>query len=280
MERDDNQPPSGRRRSPRPVYKGMLGFGLVTIPVALHRAVAKKGVHFHELHDADGGRIQHRAICTKGGHAVPREHVVKGWEIEHGRHVQVLPAELRALDPVASRRIEIDAFVDPAEIDPLLHDRSYYLVPAEGAARSYALLREAMVARRKVAVARMVLRERQLLVLIRPTGVTGRPGAALSLAVLDYADELVPEAELPGLPGPEILLGDREMALAERLVDLYGARFDAGRYHDEHRDKVLAFLQRKAEGEAPPPVPAAPPAPPEMTLVGALEASVEHKQAA
>jgi len=272
-----------RPRARRPIFKATLGFGLVSIPVAIHRAVAKKAVHFHELHDEDGGRIQRRAVCARDGHTVPREHIVSGFEVEPGRHVQITPAELSALSPPRSRRIEIDAFVDPAEIDPLFYDRSYYLVPAEGAARAYALLREAMQARRVVGVARMVLRTRQHVCVVRPTGLSGRPGAALSLAVLDYADEIVSPAELEGLPGPEVLLGDRELALAERLVELHGARFEPGRYHDEHREKVLAYLRQKAEGHAPPPV--EPPAPaPELNLVGALEASVadaeRHERAA
>ncbi|APR83326.1 Ku domain protein [Minicystis rosea] len=260
------------------MYKGTLGFGLVSIPVAIHRAIAKKNVRFHELHAEDGGRIQRRTVCEHGGHPVSREHIVKGFEIERGRHVQVLPSEIEALEPSASRRIEIDAFVDPGEIDPLLYDRSYYLVPAEGAGRSYALLREAMVSRRKVAVARMVLRSKQIVAVIRPTGPVGKPGTTLAISILDYADELLPEEELEGLPGPEVLLGDREISLAERLVDLYAARFEPERYHDEHREKLLAFLEKKAEGkpiEMPPR--AAEPAP-ERNLVGALEASLSEAE--
>lgn len=273
-----------RRRARRPVYKGTLGFGLVSIPIAIHRAIVKKNVRFHELHDEDGGRIQHRTVCTRDGHPVSREHIIKGFEIERGRHVRVLPAELDALEPAASRKIEIDAFVDPAEIDPLFYDRSYYLVPDEGAARAYALLREAMLARRKVAIARMVLRARQHLCVVRPTGTAGRPGPALALSILDYADEIVPAAALEGLPGPEVLLGDREIALAERLVELYASRFEPERYRDEHREKVIAFLQRKAAGEAAPAAQAEPvQQQPELNLVGALEASLaegERKRAA
>lgn len=260
----------------RPLYTGTLAFGLVSIPVAIHRAVAPKGVRFHDVHDEDGGRIQRRAVCARDGKPVSREHIVKGYEIERGRHVQVSPAEILALAPAASRRIEIDAFVDPEEIDPLLYDRSYYLAPAESAGRAYALLREAMAARRKVAIARLTLRAKQLLAVIRPVGVTGRPGAALALTILDYVEEILPAAELDGLPGPEVLLGDREIALAERLVDMYAARFEPERYHDAQREKVTAYLRRKAAGEAPPPPEPAPPPRPELPLVGALEASLEE----
>lgn len=274
--------PGERRRKRRPLYKGTLGFGLVSIPVAIHRAVAKKGVRFHQLHDEDGGRIQHRSVCARDGQTVPRQHIVKGYEVERGRFVQVLPSELEALEPIASRRIEIDAFVDPGDIDPLFYDRSYYLVPDEGSGRAYALLREAMASLHKVAIARMVLRARQLVCVIRSAGAKDRP--VLAISVLDYADEILPTSDLEGLPGPEVAIGDRELALAERLVQLHSGHFDPARYRDEHRDKVLAFLKQKAEGAAPAPPPAPEPQVPELDLVGALEASLEeakrHKHAA
>lgn len=265
-----------RRRKRRPLYKGTLGFGLVSIPVAIHRAVAKKGVRFHQLHDEDGGRIQHRSVCARDGQTVPRQHIVKGYEVERGRFVQVLPSELEALEPAASRRIEIDTFVDPGDIDPLFYDRSYYLVPEEGSGRAYTLLREAMSSLRKVAVARMVLRARQLVCVIRPTGSQDRP--ALAISILDYADEILPASDLEGLPGPDVAIDDRELALAERLVQLHSGRFDPSRYRDEHREKVLAFLRRKAAGAAVTAPPEPEPQVPELDLVGALQASLDEAE--
>src|SRR5262249_52757583 len=131
-------------RTPRAVWKGTLAFGLVSISVSMHRAVAPRGVLFHELHDEDGGRIRHRAVCSVDGAAVPHAHIVKGFEVERGRWVTVTDAELHALDPAASRTIEIVEFVDPQEIDPIFYEQTYWLVPDEETARAYALLGAAM----------------------------------------------------------------------------------------------------------------------------------------
>lgn len=268
-----------RAHKPRSLWKGTLVFGMVSIPVALHRAVAEKRVHFRELHDEDGGRIRRAAVCARDGQPVERAHIVHGYEIERGRYVQILPAELAALDPPASRAIEIQSFVDPGEVDPTLYDRTYYLAPGEGAARAYALLMEAMKARRLYAVARVVLRARRRLALVRPAGPPSRPASALALTLLDFADEVRPTAELEGLPGPEVLLGDREIDLALRLVEVNTERFHAERYHDDHRERVLDLVRRKADGAPEAPPPAAPSkAPKELGLVSALEASLRDAE--
>ena len=279
MSREISAPESERPtagRGHRAIWKGTLGFGLVSIPVKLQRAVQKKGVRFHEIHDADGGRIRHRAVCSHDGAAVPREHIVHGFELERGHHVHIAPAELSALSPAASRLIDIDAFVDLAEIDPIFYDRTYWVVPGEGGERAYTLLLGTLSALRKVAVARMVLRSRQVVCVVRPAGAHGRRSEALALSVLDYADEILPVAGLEGLPGAEVhaQIGERERLLAERLVEARSGHFQPERYHDEHRDKILALIHRKAGGEAPTPEPARPTAPPQLDLVGALEASL------
>jgi len=268
----------------RPLWKGTLGFGLVSIPVKLHGAVHEKGLHFHEIHDADGGRIRRRAVCSRDGAAVSREHIVHGFELEHGHDVQIAPAELEALTPPSSRIIDIEEFVVSTEIDPIFHDRTYWLVPGEGGARAYALLFAAMTALRKVAVARMVLRSKQVVCVVRPAAASGDPAGALALSVLHYVDEIVPAAELEGLPGLDLRPSERELLLAERLVESRAGRFRPERYHDEHREKVLAFVRSKAAGEAlASPTTAEKPAL-QLDLVGALEASLteaeQHKTAA
>lgn len=270
---------SARRRA---FWRGTLTFGLVSIPVSLHRATLRKSVAFHELHDQDGGRILHRTVCSIDGVSVPHEHIVKGFEIERGRWITVSADELHALDPTASRAVEIVEFVDPQEIDPIFYEQTYWLVPDEGAARAYAVVAAAMAELRRVAIARLTLRARQHLCAIRPSARAGDPrGRVLALSMLGYADEILPVA---GLGMTEEPPGERELLLAERLVDALSGHFQPERYHDEQRDKVLAYLRQKAESATPEATrePTQPPAP--ADLFDALEASVtdaeRHRTAA
>ncbi len=266
--------------APRAAWKGTLAFGLVNIPVSLQRAVAPRGVLLHELHDHDGGRIRRRAVCSVDGAAVPREHIVKGFEVARGRWITLSADELRALDPAASRAIDIVAFVDPREIDPIFYAKTYWLVPDAEAARPYALLAAAMAGLGRAAVARVTMRARQHLCLIRAVSDPG--GRLLALTTLGYVEEVMPAAGIPDLARAEVPAGDREMALAERLIGALSGHFQPESYHDERRDKILAYLQHKAEGAGPAASPEAEPAP-SCDLLGALQASladVEHKTAA
>lgn len=269
-----SEPTGGRKSARRPLFRATIGFGRVQIPVALHPAVSRRSVRFHDVHDADGGQIQHRTVCAKDGVTVPREHIAKAHDLPDGRRVQVSPKELEALAPEVSRRIEIDAFVDPAEVDPLLVDQRYHLAPQRGAGRAYALLRDAMAALHRVAVAQVVLRGRQHLALIRPAGPARRPAGSLILTLLDYADEILPAQDLP----EDVVTSERERLLAERLVERRAVRFEPERYRDRHRERVLAFLRQRAEDAsvAPPPPPAAPRV--EEDLVAALTGSLEDAE--
>jgi DNA end-binding protein Ku len=266
-----------RESGQRSTWRGTLGFGLVSIPVALHRATADKGLHFHDVHDEDGGRIRRVAVCSRDGKPVAREHIVHDCEIEGGRHVQITDAELASIDPPLSRSLVIEAFVDPAEIDPTLYDRTYHLAPTDGAGRAYALLVEVLRARRLYGIARLTLRAKRRVAVVRPAGPPSSPGFTLALTLMGFADEQRPASEIEGMPGPEILLGDRELDLATRLVEAHRERFEATHYHDDHRDKLRAMIQQKAEGRAAQePAPSPAPKPAELGLVGALEASLRE----
>lgn len=278
MDRDPESEKITRPRPRRAILKSTLAFGLVSIPVSLHRAVVPKSAPHHEIHDEDGGRVRRVAVCARDGRPVPRDHILHGYDLGDGRRVNVRPREIAALAS-SSRRIEIDTFVDPAEIDPSLHVGAYYLVPEEGGERAYLLLSEAMRSRRLYAVARAVLRGRERLAVVRPAGPLSRPSRALSLSILIHADELVPPAEIEALIGADGEMGQRERGLAERLVDLHTGALRLDRYHDEQRERVMAYLEQKLRGESAPP---APPAPlrPELDLVGALEASLREAEKA
>ncbi len=157
--------------------------------------------------------------------------------------------ELEAFDPKATRTIDIQEFVEVAEIDPIYYQATYYLVPDCGATKAYALLVSAMADAKKVGIAKMVLRTKQYLCAIRPIK------DVLVVSTMLYADEVIPESELEGLPSADAKPKQRELAMAEQLVQSLAAKFDPAKYQDDYREKVLRLIKAKAEGRkivAPP----------------------------
>ena len=227
---------------PRAIWSGAISFGLVNVPIKLFTATSQKDVRFHQLHDKDGARIQQKRVCSKDGEEVPNEHIVKGYEVSRDKYVVITPEELDALDPKASRTVDILDFVDLDEIDPVYFDSTYYMVPEKGAAKAYALLLEAMRRSKKVAIARVVLRQKQHLVALRPLK------NALSMETMLYADEVVSTDTLEGLP-EDIEVTDRELAMAQQLIDSLADDFKPERYRDDYRERVMDMIERKAEGQ-------------------------------
>jgi len=227
---------------PRAIWSGAISFGLVNVPIKLFTATSQKDVRFHQLHDKDGARIQQKRVCSKDGEEIPMEHIVKGYEVSRDTYVIITPEELDALDPKASRTIDILDFVDLDEIDPVYFDSTYYMVPEKGAAKAYALLLEAMRKSNKVAIARVVLRQKQHLVALRPLK------NALSMETMLYADEVVGTDTLEGLP-EDVTVTDRELAMAQQLIDSLADDFKPERYKDDYRERVLEMIERKAEGQ-------------------------------
>src|ERR671937_3056899 len=170
---------------PKSSWSGAISFGLVNVPVKLYSAVSRKTVRFHQLHDADHVRIQQKRVCPADGEEVAYENIVKGYEISPDRYVVIEPEELEALDPKKTRAIEIQEFVDLDEIDPIYFDHPYYLAPDTGASKAYRLLLSAMQETKKVAIARVVIRQKENLVAIRPMG------DALGMATMLFPDEIV-----------------------------------------------------------------------------------------
>ena len=228
---------------PRPIWSGSISFGLVNVPVKLYSATSPKEVRFHMLHDKDGGRIQQKRVCSIDGHEVPWEHIVKGFEVSKGRYVSVTREELSAFEPKGTKSIDIEDFVELSQIDPIYYETTYYLLPDKGAQKPYALLLEAMRKTGRVGIARFVLRTKQYLAAVRPLG------KALAISTMLYADEVVDQSELDGLPGSEAKPREKELHMAEQLVDSLAAEFDPKKYKDTWREEVMALLEKKAEGQ-------------------------------
>jgi DNA end-binding protein Ku len=252
----------------RPVWSGTISFGLVAIPVKLYNAVRRQSVSFNQLDERNMARIRYRKVNDETGEEVGDDHIVKGYEISKGRYVIVNPDELEAFMPVATKSVDLEEFVDLADIDPVYFDSAYHLAP-DGPPKPYVLLARAMEASGKVAIGRFVMRNKQYTAAIRAED--GR----LIMSTLAYADEVIdPEAidELQGLDQVEV--NDKEVAMAEALVASLAADFEPEKYRDEYREEVMALIQMKADGEEFEMPEAAAEKPKVVDIMAALEASV------
>jgi len=260
----------------RAIWSGSVSFGLVSIPVKLYNAVSRRTVHFNQLDERTGSRIKQKRVSAQDGDEVPSEHLVKGYELSSGNYVIITDDELASLDPKAQRTIEIEEFVDLADIDPIYYDSAYYLAPDQATVKPYALLAEAMERSQKVGIARFVMRTKQYLAAIRP--VDGK----LVLSTMVYPDEVnapADIAELGDVDGVEI--SEKELAMAEQLVDSLAADFEPEKFRDTYREQVLALIERKAAGdEEVVSAPAAVEQEKVVDLMAALEASVKEAKAA
>jgi len=236
--------------------------------VKLFTATSPKDVRFHQLHKADGGRVNLKRVCSLDGEEVGYSEIVKGYEIRPGEYVVVEPEELEALAPEASKVIEIEEFVELSQIDPVFFEHSYYLVPDGPAVRPYALLVEAMGGTGKAGIGRFVLRTKQYLAALRP-----REGA-LVVSTLLFADEVVGTSELEVKTAKDTKPTQRELDMARQLIDTFSAEWDPSKYKDDYREKLLAMIEAKAAGnEITAPEPPAKPAQ-VVDLMAALEASL------
>jgi DNA end-binding protein Ku len=252
------------------MWSGAISFGLVNVPVKLYSAVNKKTVRFHQLNGKTGHRIAQKRTDAQTGDEVAFEDIVKGFELTKDRYVVITPDELETLDPVKSRSIDIEDFVNLADIDPVYYDHPYYLVPDKGAAKAYGLLLDAMRTSGKVAIAKVVIRSKEQLVAIRPA-----PGDVLMMETMIFADEVVPPDSIDDLPSAEDLnVSERELKMAQQLIESLTADFEPGKYKDEYREKVLEMIERKASGEEITVQPEAPQPARVPDLMAALEASL------
>jgi DNA end-binding protein Ku len=254
----------------RAIWSGSISFGLLNVPVKLYSAVARRGISLREIRESDGARIKHRRVAEGTDEEVPYEKIIKAFEITPDRYVPLSKDEMASLDPKKTRAIEVQDFVEIAEIDPIYFDSPYYLGPADGAEKAYSLLAQAMEKSGKVAIARFVFRNKEHLAAIRPGD------GVLTLTTMRFADEVVPPAELDDvLPSEQPKIGKREVEMAEQLIDSLTRDFDPALYRDEYREELLAMIERKAAGEE---VMAAPQEEREPTkapdLMAALEQSI------
>lgn len=261
---------------PRAIWTGAISFGLVTVPVKLYSAVDRKVVRFHQLSGKTGVRVAQKRVDPQTEEEVPYQELVKGYEIAPDRYVVIEPSELDTLEPVKTKTIEIEDFVELSQIDPIFYDHPYYLAPGTGGAKPYRLLLEAMEETGRVAIARVVIRSKEQLVAVRPMG------DALGMATMLFSDEILPPERIDEVAeAAKVKTTKRELDIARQLIESLSGDFEPEKYRDSYREQVLALIERKAEGKeiAAQPVPdtVAEPAP---DLMSALKASLDAVRAA
>jgi DNA end-binding protein Ku len=240
-----NAKPASSAAKHRPGWRGVLRFGLVTLPVQAFNAhlPGKEGVAFHMLHATCHSRIHYQKVCPIHGE-VSNDEIVSGYEYAKGKYVVVDPEELDKLRPERDRALNIDAFVSPDEIDPIYFDgRMYFLTPdGKEAAEPYAVLMQAMERQERWAVGQVVFSGRRVPVVVRPDR------GALQMALLHYAAALQrPSALVRDLPRSSS--GDKTAQLADEVIDnLTDENFDFTRYIDRYDEEVHKLIEAKVHG--------------------------------
>jgi len=226
----------------RALWTGSLSFGLVNVPVQLLSAVRDLDLHFRQLHGSDHVPLETRRICAEEDREVDYAEVGHGYDLDNDKLVILTDEELSAADPRKTRTIDIEAFVDLEEVDPIYFDHPYFLVPAgdtEGTQRAYRLLAEVMDQAGRVALGRFVMRTKEYLVAIRV-----REGA-LSLTTLRFADEVRPTKDVAGAKGKP---AKAELDGALALIEALSCPWDPTDYEDRYRARLQGVVRRKEKG--------------------------------
>jgi DNA end-binding protein Ku len=259
---------------PRAIWKGSISFGLVNIPVGLYSAEKRDEVHFNLLDRRNMAPIHYQRINSETGKEVPWEDTVRGYQFEEGRYVVLSDADLARADPAATQTVDITDFVELSEIDPIYFERPYYLAPDKKAAKSYALLRETLRRTGKVGIAKVVIRTRQYLAAVMPVG------DVIVLELMRFAHELRDPAELD-LPSGKQGLSEKELKMAEKLVEGMIEEWHPERYRDDYQADVMRLIDERVKaGQLEAPAEAAPKRRPQrgqvVDLMSLLKRSVEE----
>lgn len=254
---------------PRPLWKGAISFGMVSIPIKLYTATEDKDVRFNMLHEKDHSRVKQKLFCAEEDIEIDRStEVVKGYEVSPGNYVIMEDEDFEKVNVPSTHTIDIKSFVNLEDIDPILYQKTYYLEPEEVGQKPFALLMAALRETKRVAIAKVTLRQKEQLCSLRLYGDT------IALETMFYADEVRDTRDL-AVPGENVKVTQKDLDMARSLVEMLSdEEFDYSEYKDEYREALLEIISKKAEGEtieAP-----APQAAKITDLTEALRASVEE----
>jgi DNA end-binding protein Ku len=227
----------------RAIWKGSVAFGLVNIPVELHPGVRESRPRFRMLHAEDKSPVKFERVCAREGKPVAWEELVKGYEYEKGRYVVLTKEDFRLAALEKSRTVDIRSFVNGADIDDRFFESAYFVTPAKGGERAYALLREAIREAGLVGIATIVLRDQQHLAALEIVG------AAMVLTLMRYAEELIDVGEYNFPKATDIR--KQEMQMARMLVESLADKWDPSQYTDQYRENLMKIIKAKVKGKKP-----------------------------
>lgn len=221
---------------PRALWRGAISFGLVYVPVELHTASRENTLPLHMLDRRNFSPVGYQRINKRTGKEVDWNHIVKGYEYKKGDYVVLTDADFKHANVKASETIEVETFCDAGDIPYLYYEKPYYLIPAKGGAKVYSLLRQALSATRKVAVATFVMHQRQHLCAVSPSD------SSLTLLTLRFPDEIVPLSEKQA---PSVRVSATELSMAKELVQHMSGKFVPSHFKDTYRSDLRRRVQEK-----------------------------------
>jgi len=223
----------------RAIWKGSISFGLVNIPIGLYPATRKEELRFRLLRKTDLSPVNYKRVAEKDGKEVPWDQIVKGYEYEKGKYVVLKEEDFQRVDLEATQTVDIQDFVDQEEIDPIFFYKPYYLEPQKGGDKAYALLRDSLKEKKKVGIAKVVIKTREYLAGVKPED------GALVLELMHFADELVDTSKLD-LPN-KVEVGKRELHMASALVDSMSSKWNPEKYKDDYKEALMEVIEEKVE---------------------------------
>ncbi|HST30234.1 MAG TPA: Ku protein [Chthoniobacterales bacterium] len=223
----------------RAIWKGSISFGLVNIPIGLYPATRKEDLKFRLLRKSDLSPVNYKRVAEKDGKEVAWDQIVKGYEYEKGKYVVLREEDFQRVDVEATQTVDILDFVDLDEIDPIFFYKPYYLEPQKGGDKAYALLRDSLQQKKKVGIAKVVIKTREYLAGVKPED------GALVLELMHFADELADTNKLHLPKKAEV--GKRELSMATALIDSMSAKWNPAKYKDDYRKALMEVIEEKVE---------------------------------
>jgi DNA end-binding protein Ku len=256
----------------RPLWKGAISFGLVTIPVSVYPATRREELKFRMLRKSDHSPINYKRAAEADGKEVPWDEIVKGYEYEKGKYVILKEEDFMRVDVEATQTVDIINFLKIDDVDPLLFYKPYYLEVGKGGDKAYVLLREALVKSGKIAIAKVVIRARQHLAALKPQK------NGLMLELMHFPSELIDVSEFKAPAQKPV--SKAEMQMAEQLIESMTTDWRPEQYTDEYRDALENLIEEKIEhGDKAVPAPSKKKQPPNVVdLVSVLQKSIQQTQ--